>query len=143
MSAKSCANVDAVHSAANLLAHIRKRKLQIGVPGKIDDRGLIERRERVDQSVGRFAHFVRIRQDARAGVEDQRHARGLRGRVEIRNLLREAVLVNPEILAPQALHGRAVAGRYDARDRHRLRANLDRVPHNGMIFAARVRGAVC
>ena len=104
--AQEGAHIDARDGAANLLAHVGKRKLQIGVRGEIHDGGLVERRERVDQRVGRLLHLFGIAQHAGAGVNDERDAGGRGRSVEVGNRLRDAVFENAEIFATQAPAGR-------------------------------------
>jgi hypothetical protein len=131
--AEKRAHVDAGQGAVDQFANVGKRQLKIGVLRKIDDGGLIEWRERVDQRIGGAFHVVRVAEHARAGVNDERHTGRLRGCVEIGHRLLDAVVEDAKIFAAEARHSGAARGGDDASDRNHLRDHLHRV-------RARLRG---
>ena len=91
-------HVDASDGAADQLAHVGKRKLQIGVRGEIDDGGLVKRRERVDQrEAARFISSVSRRTLGLASMTRATLAGWRRG-VEIGDGLRNAVVKDAEIV---------------------------------------------
>ena len=100
--AKKFADVDARDGLADQSPIIRKREQEIGVRGKIDDGDLIGGREAVHERASGGFHFVTLRQDAGAGVDNQSDGGGLRGGVEISDGLLDAVIEDAKVLARQA-----------------------------------------
>ena len=123
--ARSFRSIDASDGSANEFANIGKRKLQVRVCGKVDHRGLIERRERVDQGIGGTFHFIGVPQDARARVDHHGNAGGLARGVKVRDRLRDAIVEDAEVGAFEPGHGFAFQGGNAAGDRNHLRDDLD------------------
>jgi hypothetical protein len=77
------------------------------VGGEIEDCGLIERSQSINQGIGCFLHFVSVAKDARARVNHEGDAAGLRRGVEIGDRLLDPIVENAEVITLQSGNGDA------------------------------------
>ena len=89
--------------------------------GEIHHGGFVERSQRVNQRPGRLFYFLRIAKNARAGIDHDRHACGLRRSIEVSYRPLHTIVENAEIFAAQGENGIAIGGRYDAGSGNHLR----------------------